>query len=129
MKFEDIKIVELDVEMTRPSEQASGMRHMFLKLSAYPSSEWANFFESERRFPRHNMWRHAWIEGNYIVVDCVPEEIKQYHLADLKTDVANSNKKYKDFLQQVEERTLAENRRQAQEDERLKNLKDGLNFE
>ena len=37
------------------------------------------------------MWREDWIEGNFIVVDCVPEEIEQYHLRDLKEDVAKTN--------------------------------------
>lgn len=127
--FDEIKIVDLDVERTRPSQKASGLRHMFLKLSALPDRNWIKIFEGERSFPRHTMWRHAWIENQHIVVDCVPEEIEQYHLKDLKQDVANTNTKYIIYLQRV----VAENERQqiakAAEKEKLGKLKDNLKFD
>jgi len=67
---------------------------MHLKLSAHPTAEWAQLFKNQRQFPRHSMWREAWVEGRYIVVDCVPEEIKQYHLRDLNEDAAVVNGEY-----------------------------------
>lgn len=129
MDFTEIKITDLDVERTRPSSKASGLRHMFLKLSSSPPREWVQIFENERNFPRHSMWRHAWIEGEYIIVDCVPEEIQQYHLNDLKVDVASSNAKYKDYL----DRKQADNERKKnsadEEAERLISIKGGLDFD
>ena len=129
MSFEDIKIVGLDDEKTRPSDKASGLRHMFLRLSESPKSEWIEFFNNQRSFPRHNMWRDAWIAGGYIVVDCVPEEIGRYHLPDLKTDVSNANIKYREYLQEVE--AEEEHRRELEqaEKDRLKKVKDGLDFD
>lgn len=127
--FEEIKIVDLDVEKTRPSNKASGLRHMYLKLSALPNIEWVQIFERERNFPRHNMWRHAWIEGQYIVVDCVPEEIERYHLKDLKEDVSNTNAKYISYLQRVKAENERHHREAVVEKENLSQLKGKLKFD
>ncbi len=127
--FDEIKIVDLDVEKTRPSNEASGLRHMFLKLSAFPTNEWVQIFQSERSFPRHTMWRHAWIEGQYIVVDCVPEEIERYHLKDLKEDVASTTAKYVSYLQRMEAENERQQKQEAVEREKLANLKGKLKFD
>jgi hypothetical protein len=75
------------------------------------------------------MWRHAWIEGQYIVVDCVPEEIERYHLKDLKEDVANANAKYISYLQRMEAQNERQQKEEAAEKEKLANLKGKLKFD
>jgi hypothetical protein len=127
-EFIDINLVGLDITLTRQSNTAPGLRHMFLKLSQIPSSAWVEIFMAERALPRHMMWRDAWIEGDAIVVDCVPEEIQQHHLADLKQDVANSNKKYRDFLRR--DHGEKQRRQQAEEAEkkRLEEIRRKLDF-
>jgi len=127
--FTDIRIVDLDVELTRPSTKASGLRHMFLRLSNDPPLEWIEFFNAERRFPRHSMWRHAWIEGQHIVVDCVPEEIERHHLPYLKEEVSTANDKYREHLQILNRRKISEEKAAVEEEERLKNVKANLKFE
>ena len=127
--IEEIKIVDLDIERTRPSNKASGLRHMYLRLSTSPNNEWVNIFNNERAFPRHSMWRHAWIEGQYIVVDCVPEEVERYHLNDLKQDVLNTNAKYTTYLQQVQAKKEHELKKAAAEKEELGQLKGKLKFD
>lgn len=126
--FEELRIVDLDVEKTRPSPKASGLRHMFLRLSGFPPAVWVQLFNNERAYPRHTMWRHVWVEREYIVVDCAHEEI-ELHLADLKEDVANSNAKYRQYMARVK----AENEKKAEEKQRehdeLQNLKKKLNFD
>ena len=129
MPFQDIKIIDLDVNKTKPSNKAPGLRHMFLELSASPPGEWTKFFKNERNFPRHSMWRHAWIEGKYIVVDCVPEEIQQYHLKDLKADVSNSNDKYKEHVNRVADQNERDTNAAKVEAERLGGIKKGLDFD
>jgi len=59
-----------------------------------PPAEWHLFFDQNRSFPRHNMWRKAWVERDCIVVKCALEEIERYHLRDLKEDVAKTNSDY-----------------------------------
>jgi hypothetical protein len=95
--FEEIRITDLDVDLTQPSHEAPGFRRLYLKLSAEPPPEWVLMFEQERRFPRHPTWRNAWVVGAHIVVECLPEELQQFQLNHLKEDVANANQKFSEF--------------------------------
>ena len=126
--FTDITITDLDAEQTRQSDTAPGLRQMVLTLSAQPTAEWTQIFEAERQFPRHSMWRRAWIEGPAIVIDCVPEELEKYHLRDLQQDVANTNQKYREFLTKVEAQNQREKKAREEEDKRLNELKKRLKF-
>ena len=92
--FEEIRITDLDVDLTQPSDEAPGFRRLYLKLSEEPSPEWVKIFEQERRFPPHQIWRNAWVVGAHIVVECVPEELEHFQLNHLKEDVATVNKKF-----------------------------------
>lgn len=127
-EFADIRIVDLDAGLTGQSDRAPGLRHMFLKLSQAPSPEWVQIFRNERAFPRHTMWRHAWIEGSHIVIDCVPEEIEKYHLSDLKQDVENSNSKYREYLREVHQRETQQKQAEEAEKRRLDELRGKLDF-
>ena len=126
--FDDVLITGLAVERTQQSSTAPGLRYMHLTLSARPTAEWGEMFIAERRFPRHSMWREAWVEGDAIVVDCVPEEIEQYHLRDLKEDVANTNQTYRGYLRRVEEAQQREQSERDVEASRLEDLKGRLQF-
>jgi hypothetical protein len=119
--FEEMRITDLDVDLTQPSQEAPGFRRLYLKLSSEPPREWVKIFEQERRFSRHPVWRKAWVVGPHIVVECVPEELEQFQLNHLKEDVANANKKFSEtaarnnaeILRQLGEQTAA--RKQLEE--------------
>lgn len=102
---------------------------MYLELSETPPQAWRAIFDQERRFPRHTMWRHAWVEGRYIIVDCVPEELEKYHLQDLRQDVTNSNQKYAQWAVQAAAQQAQKVQRQEQEDQSLVDLKSRLKFD
>jgi hypothetical protein len=125
--FTDIKLVGLDTKLTRQSPSAPGMKLVYLNLSAVPPSSWAQIFSQEREFPRHSMWRHAHVEGDHIVIDCVLDEIEKYHLKDIKEDVNNSNLKYRQLIAQREQHQqraqAARDKEQAEVDELAKRLK------
>lgn len=127
-KFEDIRITGLDAEATQQSPTAPGLRLMHLTLSGTPSHEWTEIFSAERQFARHSMWRHAEVEGNNIVVDCVPEELEQYHLKDLKEDVCNANEKYRRHLREEEQRRRVAEEAAKRERERIDGVKNRLDF-
>jgi len=74
------------------------------------------------------MWRKAWIEGDAIVVDCVPEEIEKYHLSDLREDVANTNQKYREYLVDAAAAKENEQNERDLEAKRLEDLKSRLHF-
>ena len=75
------------------------------------------------------MWRRAWIEGRYIVVHCVPDEVKKYHLNDIKQDVSNTNTKYREYLCRVATQEARHSQREAEEQRRINNALDGLDFD
>jgi hypothetical protein len=127
--FEQIRITDLDIDLTQTSQAASGLRRLYLKLSVEPPLEWVKIFEQHRRFPRHPVWRNAWVVGAHIVIDCVPEELEQFGLNHLKEDVANANN---EFLESSA-RDAADNLRQCQKKEaarkQLEELKAKLKFD
>jgi hypothetical protein len=96
--FQDILLKAVNRDKTYKPDTSLALFNIYLELSSHPPREWVEIFEAERKFPRHTMWRRAWIEGKYIVINCVPDELNKYHIKDLKVDVTNSNKKYREYL-------------------------------
>lgn len=126
--FEDINIIDLDEQHSYKPDEDKKLYNMYLKLSRTPPSEWEQIFDAERRFPRHTMWRRAWLEGQFIVIHCVPEELEKYHLSDLNEDVKNSNKKYREYLTELAQQEIREMDVEKTERENMKSLKKRLGF-
>ncbi len=127
--FEDIRIVGIDENRLYRPDPNKLLYHVYFRLSKRPPAEWVEIFDAERRFPRHTMWRRAWIEGEFIVVHCVPEEVKTNHLKDIKQDTASSNSKYREYLQEVAAREARQARRHADDQDNLRKALDGLDFD
>lgn len=127
--FEEIRITDLDVDLTQPSQEAPGFRRLYLKLSKEPSPEWVKIFEQERRFPPHQRWRNAWVLGPHIVVECVPEELEQFQLNHLKEDVANVNKKFSEWTVANDADTMRQLRERAEVRKQLEGLRGRLKFD
>lgn len=127
-EFVDIEIDGVDKDRTYNPDPQKALFNVYFTLSAYPPQEWADIFDAERRFPRHTMWRKAWVEGNCIVVYCVPEEVKKYHLRDIKEDVASSNVKYRDYLHRREIQRAQEANKQVDQKNALNNALDDLDL-
>ena len=127
--FTDIRIIRLDTGATQQSPTAPGLRHMYLSLSERPPRVWSQIFNAERQFARHSMWRRAWIQGNYIVVDCVPEELEKYHLNDLKQDVGSSNAKFREFLTKKARGAEAAGQAAQEERDHIESLSKRLKFD
>lgn len=127
--FEDIKILEIDDSKSYKPDPKKLLYNIYLKLSGLPPTEWQQIFEVERRFPRHSMWRGAWIEGEYIVIHCVPEEIEKYHANDLKEDVRNSNSKYQQYLTEEAQKETKKEEQVLSERNKIKELKQKIRFD
>ena len=127
--LEQIRITDLDIDLTETSQEGPGFRRLYLKLSWKPPPEWVKIFEKKRRFPRDPIWRNAWVVGAHIVIDCVPEELEQSGLNHLKEDVTNANN---EFLESSA-RHDAENLRQFEKREatrkQLEELRAKLKFD
>lgn len=126
--FEEIHITDLDVDLTQPSQEAPGFWRLFLRLSAGPPPEWVKIFERERRFPRHRIWRNAWVIGTHIVVECVPEDLERSQLNHLKEDVANANKQFSDYAVTKEAEIVKQERERAEVRKQLDELRGRLKF-
>jgi hypothetical protein len=127
--FVDIKIVGLEEEMTVESPERPPLRWIFLRLSHTPMPIWQSYFKELRNISRHPRWRRAWIDRKFIVVECVPEEIETHHLRDLKQDVAQVNQRCRKYLG---DRAPTDHHREnadQQARERLRDMKDRLNFD
>ncbi|WP_293367485.1 toll/interleukin-1 receptor domain-containing protein [Nevskia sp.] len=127
-EFTDIEITGVDKDRTYNPDPQKALFNVYFTLSAYPPQDWGDIFEAERRFPRHTMWRKAWVEGNSIAVYCVPDEVKKYHLGDIKTDVASSNAKYREYLHRRETRRAHEAQKQLRQRDALNNALDDLDI-
>lgn len=127
--FEEIRITDLDVDLTQPSHEAPGFRRLYLKLSQEPPPGWVKIFEQGRRFPRHRIWRNAWVIGRHIVVECVPEDLEHSQLNHLKADVANANRKFSEWITSSNSETLLQLREQRAVREQLEKLRARLKFD
>ena len=127
--FEEIRITDLDVDLTQPSQEAPGFRRLYLKLSKEPSPEWVKIFEQERRFPPHQIWRKAWVLGAHIVVECFPEELEQFQLNHLKEDVATVNRKFSECAATKKAEILQQLREREEVRKQLEELRAKLKFD
>lgn len=126
--FVEIKITDLDIDRSYNPDETKALYNMYLKLSSNPQYEWKQIFEAERRFPRHSMWRRAWVEGDYIVVYCVPDELEKYHLRDIKEDVNMSNIKYRSYLKQKAQEEAIKREQEEKERDKFIDMKKRLGF-
>jgi hypothetical protein len=103
--FEDIVIVDLDVQKTTWSRVHSAMRTLYLRLSRDPDLAWNKFFFEERN-ARVEVKRHGlWIEDGYIVFDCLLIDVDNYHLPDIRRSIAYANERSRELRQaQLDER-------------------------
>lgn len=129
MPFEDVKIISIDKGKTYRPDPEKALFHVYFKLSAEPPMEWVQIFKGERRFPRHTMWRHAWIDGQYIIVHCCLDEVKRIHFKDIKQDVTNTNQKYRSYLHQQAIEQEKKQQREEAEHKKVDEALDGINFE
>lgn len=127
--FEDIKILEIDDSRSYKPDPRKLLYNIYLKLSTLPPLDWQQIFEAERRFPRHTMWRDAWIEGEYIVVHCVPDAMEKYHANDIKEDVNKSNSKYRQYLMEEAKKEAQKAEQALSESNQLKELKQKIRFD
>jgi hypothetical protein len=128
-RIPDIKIIDLDVSATKPSPLGENRRVFRFKLSARPPAMWPKFFDEAREKPRRGYWRPAEIKEVSIVTDCIPDEIAEWHLDDLKNDVKTANEKYSAFCDAAERAARIKEEQKFSEKEKLESLRSRLKFD
>lgn len=127
-EFEDISITGLDASRSYNPNPSYALFNMYLKLSAGTSSEWSTIFEHIWNSFWYSMKRKAWVQGNYIVIYCVPEEIEKHHREYLLKAVEETNSKYREYLMQQAKKEREKIEEEERERNRLKDLEDELKF-
>ena len=127
--FIDIKIVGLEDDMTVQSPNNPALRYIYLKLSQTPPPLWQKYFAESRKIARHTKWRNIWIDRKFIIVECIPEELETHHLKDLKQDLAHANANYRKYLEMQVSTDVRSQQTQSIERERLREMKNRLNFD
>jgi hypothetical protein len=129
LDFADIKIVSLEDDLTVESPNNPALRYIYFKLSQTPPPLWTKYFTESRKIARHPRWRNIWIDRKFIVAECVPDEIETHHLKDLKQDLANANTNYRKYLEHQYHSEGRQRETQSLERDRLREMKDRLNFD
>ena len=101
---------------------------VYLTLSAAPPAEWRSTFELKWMFEIYNQKRHLDIDGDAIVIRCIPEEIETHHLEHLKKVVEASNSEYSKYVENENRKEERRAQEKAAEEERLKAIKGRLKF-
>ncbi len=127
-EFVDIKIVDMDVERIYQPDENSSLKNYYFRLSCLPPYDWEQIFLAIRRFPRHSMWRRAWIEGSYVVVYCMFDEIEKYHFKDITQDVEEANTKYRFYLSEKAKQEIEELTAELEEKKELEDLRKRIGF-
>ena len=68
-EWQDITLIDLDRKLTERVAPDKAMFNIYFKLAAEPPPEWQRFFEHERRYLMHTLWRTATLKGKYIVLE------------------------------------------------------------
>jgi hypothetical protein len=128
-RFEDIVIVDLDVQKTTWSRVHSAMRTLYLKLNRDPDIAWSKFFFEERN-SRVEVKRHGlWIEDGYIVFDCLLIDVDNHHLPDIRRSIAYANERSRELIESQREEREQRKAKARDEAEILKSLRANIRDE
>lgn len=123
--FENIRISGVEKGRSKKPNPEDNAYYVYFCLSELPPREWIEIFEAERKFPRIENWREAWIEEQFIVIYCSPEDVRM-QLEDLKEDVFNTNMKYREHLKQEKDKLSRGQMKPEVRDEELNQFLEGL---
>ena len=127
--FEDIVIVDLDVQKTTWSRVHSAMRTLYLRLNRDPDIAWNKFFFEERN-ARVEVKRHGlWIEDGYIVFDCLLIDVDAHHLPDIRRSIAYANERSRELRESQREEREQLKAKARDEAEVLKSLRANIREE
>jgi hypothetical protein len=128
-QFEDIVIVDLDVQKTTWSRVHSAMRTLYLKLNRDPDIAWNKFFFEERN-SRVEVKRHGlWIEDGYIVFDCLLIDVDSHHLPDIRQSIEYANARSHELIETQREERERNKAKARDEAEVLKALRANIREE
>ncbi|HEY7420002.1 MAG TPA: hypothetical protein VH593_32790 [Ktedonobacteraceae bacterium] len=127
--FQDIRITGLATNKSHDFPLQDGTQRLYLTLSAVPSTTWREIFDHESSRSRHSIRREASIEGAFLVICCTPEQLEKHHFACLKVDVKHTNEKFRLLVAQQEEQSARFYHIKEEQNKRLEEVRDRLQFD
>jgi hypothetical protein len=127
--FTDIKIIGMDDAASRPGDLNSAIVNVTFRLSAVTPSEWANYFNAAWQQHIYMMKRRARVFGRTLEIECVPSEIENDHLPELKKIIAETNRAYSEYADVQARQRETEAARNAATALELKDVSSRLKFD
>lgn len=129
MAFEDIKIIAMDDKASYKSDPSTHMVHVVLTLSASAPHEWAEYFNDRWQNQFYMMKRRASVSGKQLEIYCVPDELQQHHIPQLKKVIAETNTAYRSYVEKAQRVASEHAATEARERAELADLKSKLKFD
>lgn len=126
--FEPILLKKVIDEQSRRYEDTA-LYEIVIELSARAPQSWQDIFNHLWQQNFYMMKRTAVAYSYNITITCVPDELQQNHVPELKRVVEQTNNEYKGYLLQKAEHEAAMEAQAAAEKEKLKKLSDNISFE
>jgi hypothetical protein len=125
-EFTDISITRTVLE--ERCTALAGKKHLriYIKLSAAPPLGWSFLFAGIWQTMEYEDKAQAGIEGDAIWVQCAPEDMRTFHLPELKKAVKETNRSFRPLLDQKAANEQAQRQLDWEAHERLQELKRGL---
>jgi hypothetical protein len=127
-EFSDIKITGVNEDATRNTNPSLRLYDVVLNLSSSAPSEWSRYFNQRWENEFYMMKRIAVASAGSITIQCVLDELGKDHLPRLKSVIAETNQKYREYLAKQEKRLHANQAREKVEKEKVQEL-NKLNFD
>lgn len=128
-EFTEIKITGLDEGASGPREPGSPMFRMHLTLSASAPTAWSQYFNDRWHGHFYMMKRRAEAYGSFIIIECVPDELQNDHLSELKKIVAETNSAYGAYCEKQQHERGRVAAQEAADKARVADLKGRLKFD
>jgi hypothetical protein len=121
--FNDISLRETVLKDRSHPIDGSPLFRVYLQLSGFAPDRWGACFDTFwNRVVFYSMKRHTGVEGDALWIECVPEEVKSHHLAQLHRAVSETNKAYRTLLRQQAESNTAQHEKEVRDCKRLDSL-------
>lgn len=127
-EFEPIKLKKVIDEQSRRYEDTA-LYEIVIELSARAPQLWQDIFNNlwQRHF--YMQKRNACANSYSITIRCLPDELKQSHVPELKSVVDQTNTEYQSHLLQKAQHEAALEAEAVAEKEKLKKLSDDISFD
>ncbi|MCE4937480.1 hypothetical protein [Aliivibrio fischeri] len=126
--FEPIQLKKVIDEQSRRYADTA-LYEIVIELSACAPQYWQEIFNHLWQQNFYMMKRDAVAYSYNVTITCVPDELQQSHVPELKRVVEQTNNEYKNYLIQKAQHEAALKAQAGVEKDKLKKLSDNVSFD